>query len=126
MTNLVLAWLGRRALEIGGLLGLLFSLYTALPEGTQGAIGRLLSNNWGSVTLGDLWPLAIAAWGYIASFRATVKDQVVSGGKKVRLDDLPSSTQVLVEQKVETVVDRKKRDTGGGIEGFLKGIFGKR
>jgi hypothetical protein len=131
LNNVILGWLLRRAMEIGGLVGTAaltaFGIWNSLPPGAQDAFMSLLSRNWEGVTLGDLWPLAVAIWGYAWSFRSTVKDQVVSNGKQVPLDavvdELPTAvTKGAVEQKVETVARRKS----GILDGFLKSVFGKR
>lgn len=98
--NLVLAWLGRRALELGGLAGTFLTIWSNLPPATQSAILALLTNKWQSVTLGAVAPLAVALFGYVMSFRATVKPQVVVDGKKVAMSELPPSTKVQVKQAV--------------------------
>lgn len=131
LNNVILGWIIRRALEIGGLVGTIviaiIKLWDSLPPGAQDAFIALVSRRWEGVTLADLWPLALALWGYIWSFRSTVKDQVVANGKQVSLDavvdELPTAvTKTVVEQKVETVARRKP----GMLDGFLKSVFGKR
>ena len=106
MTNLVGAWLIRRALEIGGLVGALISIFLALPPDTQESIGQLLTGRWQDVTLGALVPLIIAAWGYIWSWRSTFKPQVVVDRTQVPIEDIPA--QVFVEESARTAAEKKK------------------
>lgn len=101
--NLILFWLGRRALELGGLAGALLTVWGSLPVGTQNAILALLTSKWETVTIGSLAPLAVALGGYIWSFVATTRPQVVSGGKKVAIKDLPPTTEAKVKQAVQAV-----------------------
>jgi len=102
--NLILFWLGRRALELGGLAGALLTVWQHLPVGTQNAIVALLSAKWETVTIGSLAPLAVALGGYVWSFVATIRPQVVSGGKKISIKDLPSVTlETKVKQAVQAV-----------------------
>ena len=100
--QLILMWLGRRALELGGLAGVLLAFWQGLPPGTQSAVVALLSSKWDTVTLGALAPLVMAIGGYVWSFVATTRAQVVVGGKKVAVKDLPPFTKTLVEDAVAT------------------------
>lgn len=129
LNNVILGWIIRRALEIGGLVGTAvlgaLSLWNSLPPAAQDAVMAMLSRNWEGVTLGDLWPLAIAIWGYVWSFRSTVKPQVVVDGQQVPMKEMPKSAQTVVEEKARTAVE-KKADRPNMLDGFLKGIFGKR
>lgn len=109
-TGVVAGWIGRRAIEVGGLLGTAAAFYLALPESQQGVIQRILTGNWQDITLGAVIPFAIYVGSQIMSFRATVKPQIVTeDGKKVSTSELPSATKTLVEAQAETVVERKKR-----------------
>ena len=109
MTNLVGAWLLRRALEIGGLVGALLSLYSALPPDAQASIAQLLTGQWQDLTLGALVPLAISIGGYIWSWRSTMAPQVVVDRKQVPIKDIPGGNQVAVEEIARTAVAVKKR-----------------
>lgn len=109
MTNLIGAWLFRRALEIGGLVGAALSIFMALPEDVKEGIVQLLTGNWQDITLGTLWPLAIAAWGYVWSWRSTFKPQVVVDRKQVPIDDIATGNQVLVEESARTAAQKRKR-----------------
>lgn len=106
-TGVIGAWLLRRGMELGGLIGTLVVFYTNLPPGTQGAIGRALTGKWQDVTIGAIAPIALALWGYIWSLRATTKDQVVSNGKKIAMKELPSGTQTVIKEKVVTAVEKR-------------------
>lgn len=86
MQNIVLAWLIRRAMEVGGLVGSLLAAWATLPPGTQNAVIGLLTSKWETVTLGALAPIALAVWGYAWSFISTVRPQVVTeAGKQIAL-----------------------------------------
>lgn len=98
--NLIVAWLGRRALELGGLAGMLLTVWSNLPPATQSAVLSLLTNKWQTVTLGTLAPLAVSLFGYAWSFLATTRSQVVVDGKKVAMSELPPSAKVQVKQAV--------------------------
>lgn len=123
-TGVVGAWLLRRGMELGGIIGTLVVAYMALPPGTQAAIERALTGNWQDVTLGALAPIVLSVWGYAWSFRATTKDQVVSNGQKGTLDEatkgLPAGTKTAIREKVETAA---KRPT---LAERIGGLFGKR
>ena len=125
LNNVIIGWLIRRALEIGGLVGSVvmvgLDIWNSLPPAAQDAVMSLLSRNWEGITLGSLVPLAMAIWGYAWSFKATVQDQAVANGKKVKLDELPQSTKTMVKEKVKTVVEKKKAEPG-----ILERLFGKR
>lgn len=105
-TSVALGWLGRRVLDWGGWLGTfllsIIGLYNALPPAAQEAINAVLSGHWQDITLGSLIPLLALIWSQIASFRATVKPQVVTPrGEKVALEQLPPAEQRSVTATVE-------------------------
>lgn len=119
LTGVVAGWLGRRALELGGLLGTISAAFLALPPGQQEAIIQVLTGNWQNVTLGATVYLV----SQVLSFRATVKDQVVVDGERVDpRKDLPSTTRVFVEEAAITAVQQKKRRQPG----LLERLFGRR
>ena len=121
-TGVVAGWLGRRALELGGLLGALTAAFLALPQGQQDVILRILTGRWQDVTLGALAPLAMYVFSQVLSFRATVKDQVVVDGQRVDPKrDLPSNKRILVEEVATTAVQQKRRRPR-----LLERLFGKR
>jgi hypothetical protein len=101
-SKVALGWFGRRVLDWGGWLGTFIggalALYNNLPPAVQDLILRVLTGNWKELTLGALVGLVPLVISQIASFRATVKPQVVTPeGIKTPLDELP------VGQKIETV-----------------------
>lgn len=121
--NIAVQWAGRRALEVGGLIGTLFVFYQNLPPATQAAIGKVFTNEWQDITLGSLVPIVAAAWGYVWSFRSTVKDQIVSDGKKIDTKkDLPRNKKVLVDEIANVAVEKKAAERKPNI--FDK-LFGK-
>lgn len=125
-TGVVGGWIGRRALELGGLLGALIggglAIYNGMGTAQQESVVALLTGNWQDATLGAVIPLAIYLFSQVLSFRATVKPQIVTeDGNKVSTRDLPTSTKTLVEAQAETVVERKKRRPS-----IFQRMFGKR
>jgi hypothetical protein len=107
LTNVVLGWFVRRGLELGGLLGALWVFYTNLPPASQDAIQQLFTGGWEQVTLGALFPILAALWGYVWSFRSTVKPQVVVDGRQVPIKSLPQGRQTLVEETARTVAGKR-------------------
>ncbi len=82
--NVIIGWLARRALEIGGIVGALLTAWNNLPPATQEAILSVLGRNWETITLGALAPIALSIWGYVWSFVSTRAPQVVTTeGKKI-------------------------------------------
>ncbi|WIY54170.1 hypothetical protein O9Z70_06515 [Devosia sp. YIM 151766] len=106
--NVIVGWFARRALELGGLFGTLYTFYLALPPGTQDAINRIMTGNWQSVTLGALAPIAAALWGYAWSFRSTIRPQVVIDGNQVAMPRIPDATRTLVEESARTAAHQPR------------------
>lgn len=103
MQNVIVGWLVRRGLELGGLIGTLAMVYQSLPPATQAAIGRAVQGDWQDITLGALFPLIVAIWGYVWSFRATVQPQVVTAdAQKIPLPR-KGEEGVSTTRKVETL-----------------------
>lgn len=126
--NVILGWVGRRALEVGGLLGTIWSIYSAMPPNYQETIRRSLTGEWQDITLGALVPFAIYIGSQVLSFRATVQPQVVTpDGTKVRTRDLDPSTRTKVEvdiagKKIEAkkAAPIGKPALGGLLDWFVK------
>jgi predicted flavoprotein YhiN len=98
LSSVALGWVGRRVLDWGGWLGTflltVIGLYNGLPPAAQTAVQAVLSGHWQDITLGSLIPMAALVWSQIASFRATVRAQIVTPqGAKVELDQLPPAAQ---------------------------------
>lgn len=121
LQGVVAGWLGRRALELGGLLGSLAAGYFALPPGQQQVIQAVLTGNWQGITLGAVLPLLGYLASQVMSFRATVKDQIVVDGRRVRPAELGESRQVVIEEMARTAIERKSRRPG-----ILERLFGRR
>lgn len=122
LDNVIFQWIVRRVMELGGLGGTLVAAYLALPPATQEALGRLLARDWQDVTLGSLAPIALAIWGYVWSFRSTVRPQVTVDNRQVPIKDMPKSTQTIVTEKARTVVENRGP---GAVGALLKSLFGK-
>ncbi len=120
--NIAVQWAGRRALEVGGLLGTLFVFYQNLPPSTQAALGKVFTNEWGDITLGSLVPIGAALWGYVWSFRSTTKPHVVTeSGKQVASKNLSDPTVAKMEKEAKRVVEDRPSILGG----LLGKLFGK-
>jgi hypothetical protein len=121
LQNIAVQWAGRRAMEVGGILGTLFMLYQGLPEDQKGAINQLFTD-WQEVKLGALVPLAVALWGYAWSWRSTVKPHVVTeDGKQVSSKKLSGPTK----QKVENEAKRVVADQPSILGGLFGKLFGR-
>ncbi len=102
--NVIVGWFTRRGLELGGIFGILWTIYANLPPASQNAIERLMTGQWQEVTLGALAPLGIAVFGYLWSFRSTVKPQVVTtDAKQITLPKHAEATEL-----VEDIAKRAK------------------
>ena len=121
--NVIFQWILRRGMELGGLFGVLVTFYVNLPPSTQEALGRIFSRDWGSVTLGSIWPLGLALWGYIWSFRSTTKPHVTADNTQTSLNKLPPSTVTKV--KVDASIAQQKPSTTPSFADLLKSIFQK-
>lgn len=80
--NVIMGWLARRALEIGGIVGAGLTAWNNLPPATQEAILSVLGRNWETITLGAIAPIALSVWGYVWSALSTFKPQVVTADKR--------------------------------------------
>lgn len=81
--NVVIGWFARRALELGGLFGFLYTMYLGMPPYAQAAVGRVLSGQAEQehyiIATGAI---GLALWGYAWSFISTKKPQVVTADAK--------------------------------------------
>jgi len=115
LSSVALGWFGRRILDWGGWLGTFLlstiGLYNSLPPGAQEAIQAVVSGRWQDITLGAIIPLAALVWSQVASFRSTVRPQVVTtGGQRVETDNLAPAVQQKINASVvgaapKTVLD---------------------
>lgn len=128
-TKVALGWFGRRALDWGGWLGgFIFAalqFWSGLSPQGQEFVMTVLSGNWKGITLGALAGFVPLVISQIASFRTTVKPQVVTPeGTRAALDDMP------VPEKIETVVaarqavQRKKPSLLDRLTGENSGLTG--
>lgn len=106
--NVILGWFTRRGLELGGFAIAITTFIVTLPPAYQDALWKLVSGHWQDVQLGVLAGLAVTAWGYVWSFRSTIKPQIVSDGQQVPIKELDQKDQTLVEQKAATAVEKKR------------------
>lgn len=104
--SVVLKWVFRRVLELGGLCGVLLTAYGALPPTQQTVIGRALQGEWGDITLGALFPLLVALGGYTWSFVSTVKPHATSNGVQVATSRMEPAKKEAVKDAVKTTAAR--------------------
>lgn len=123
----VLGWLGRRALEIGGLVGFLTTAYMSLDPASQAVIGRILTGEWKSLPIGQIVALLVALWGYWQSFHQTTQPKAVTkvDGVLVSVPEkkMADSTVEKVKTSAKVVVEERKGQT---IVDMLGGIFGRK
>ncbi len=127
LNNVVVGWLLRRALEVGGLIGTVVTLYMQLDPASQAVIQRILTGEWKTLPIGSIITLGIALWGYTASFRQTVRPKVVTKTEdgqtiEVAQKDLPTTTKEAV--KTSAPIAAEKKSARKTIFEHL-GIFGK-
>lgn len=111
-SSVVVGWVLRRALELGGLVGTGLTIWNNLDPELQGVVLSLLSRNWENITLGSLVPVALSVWGYAWSFISTRRNQVVVDGKQVPIRDLGApQQQIAVEEIARTAITKRERKT---------------
>jgi hypothetical protein len=125
--NVILGWLGRRALEVGGLAGTVLAAYMALQPNQQDIVNRILTGRWQDITLGAFIPFLIYIGSQVLSFRATVKPQVVTNdGKKIDMKKLPPQTRAEVNIGARQVAPPTQvggKGVVGEILGGLRDLF---
>lgn len=123
--NVIVAWLLRRGLELGGITGVLVTVYNNLPPSAQASLGNLFTGHWQDVTLGSLLPIAVALWGYVWSFRSSTTPHVVTPDKtQTPMKQLPPTTRSKVTVGVQEVKDQKAAQPNV-LGDILKSIFTK-
>ena len=80
--NVIIGWLARRGLELGGIAAAVFAWYMAQPPNAQDAINRVFTGGWREVPIGIYLGIGATLWGYVWSFRSTVRPQVVTASKQ--------------------------------------------
>lgn len=108
LKNVVVAWLIRRAMELGGIFAIIVGVVQALPPSSQAALWRVLQGDWQNVPLGAIVGIIVAVWGYAWSFRSTTRSQIVTDNKQVPISELPQAKQTVVEEIGRTAVAKKK------------------
>lgn len=110
-TSVAAQWFVRRILDWGGWLGSfllgVIGLYNSLPPEAQEAIQTVIAGRWQDITLGSLIPLIALIWSQIASFRATVRPQVVIDGKQIDIKDMGAKA-VVVEEYARSTIHQKR------------------
>lgn len=81
-SNVILGWLWRRVLEIGGWLAGLLPIFMAMPSEHQAVIVAILTGQGGQLSVAAAFGFGVYIISQVMSFRATVKDQTVIKGKK--------------------------------------------
>jgi hypothetical protein len=84
----------------GGLAFAVSQIIGALPPQTQATLYSLITGRLDEISVTALIGLGVAVWGYVWSFRSTVKPQIVAGNQQVPIKDLP----VLSREQVKDIV----------------------
>ena len=126
--SVAVQWFLRRILDWGGWLGAfllgVINFYNALPPALQAAVVTVVEGRWQEITLGSLIPLGALIWSQIASFRATVKPQIVTeDGQQATLKELPQAKATTVQEFANTAIERRGETI---VERLLKLKLGKR
>ncbi len=111
LNSVVVGWLLRRVMELGGIGTALVTAYMALDPASQAAIGRILTGEWKEVPLGTIVGILLALYGYVTSFRKTVQPSVVTkvDGKVVEVaeKDLPMTTKDAIKTSAPIAAEKK-------------------
>jgi hypothetical protein len=121
MQNVVLGWVLRRFVELGGLGVVLVQLYLGLPPNAQAALGAVLSGDTSQQNLIlAIGGAIVAVGGYLWSFRATVVPQVVTtDGTKI----VPKANSVVTQQIDQVAVGVQPQSLKPTIFEQLIGAF---
>lgn len=84
--NVVMGWIWRRVLEVGGWLGIAASIYAGLPPEYQGVVLAILTGQGGSLTIGAGIGFAVYMWSQVMSYRSTVTPHVVASDTKRKIN----------------------------------------
>lgn len=103
--NVIIGWMARRGLELGGIAAAIFTWYMAQPPGAQDAINRIFTGGWREVPIGIYLGVGTALWGYIWSYRSTVRPQVVTAEKQ----QIPLKPDSNAQAKVEVIAKSADR-----------------
>jgi len=111
--NVIVAWLFRRALEVGGVVVFVSQVYAALPPYVQAAIAEVLTGAASPQNIAiAIGGIVVALWGYVWSFRSTVGTHVVTGDKQqipVKPDTRAASeieAKAVAAPKPKTILER--------------------
>lgn len=108
LSSVVIQWLFRRFLEVGGIVGTLLTAWGALPPELQDTVLAFLTAKWETVTLGSLIPVIVTVWGYVWSFISTKRNQVVIDGQQVPLKEIQQTPQkTAVEEMARTAIQKR-------------------
>lgn len=126
--SVAVQWFLRRILDwggwVGGFLLAVINTYNAMPPALQAAIVTVVEGRWQEITLGSLIPLGALVWSQIASFRATVRPQIVTeDGKQATLKELPQAKATTVQEFANTAIERRGETL---IEKALKMKWGRK
>lgn len=80
--NVILGWLGRRVLEVGGWLAAVIPLFMAMPTEHQQVIMAILTGQGGALSISALIGFVIYLWSQIMSWRSTMRPHVTTSDKK--------------------------------------------
>lgn len=99
--NVVVGWIVRRVLEVGGWLGAIVPMIMALPPEHQAVIVAILTGQGGSLSIAAVIGFAVYIWSQIMSWRSTVRPQIVTSDHK----RLPVPTLTEAEARAITGYD---------------------
>lgn len=114
-TSTLVAWLTRRAAELGGLL---LAAEQVAPGTTQELLrttGMLLTGQWEQVSLGAVFGLVSVIGGLIWNVRSTFAGHTTVDGQRVPSKALPASKKTMVEEVARTAKPRTIADVIGGL-----------
>ncbi|MET0337896.1 MAG: hypothetical protein ABW063_09045 [Caulobacter sp.] len=108
--NVIVGWVRRRLLEVGGIVGLIVPFVMAMPPDQQAVLVAIITGQGGGLSIAALFGLGVYLFGQWRSWRATVNPQVVtSDKKKIEVPVLTEAEARAITGWDGPVVDRSRR-----------------
>lgn len=99
-SNIIIGWLWRRVQEVGGLLTIVITVYSAMPVDKQAVVVAILTGQGGGLSIAAGFGFLVYAFSQVQSYRSTTKPQIVAGNQQVPIKDLP----ILTREQVKDIV----------------------
>lgn len=109
-SNVIVGWIARRVLEVGGWFAAVIPLFMAMPPEHQAVILAILSGQGGGLSVAAVIGFVVYLWSQIMSWRSTVRPQVVtSDNKRLTVPTLTEAEAREITGYDGPIVDRSRR-----------------